>query len=468
MSNIAATTLHVITDFRFWIFLLFIVRLENINLPPYDEHNWRQTVTLGAARSYLEVDANFFYPRTVVCDSREGYFPQEFPLFNYLVYLLWSLFSAHNWVPRLLNLIVSSWGLWAFGKLAARWMGRTGTAFATVAFGVSVAFMYARKAMPDTFSVSLVLLGIYWLYQYLDTHRRGYLIGYTLGVALGLLCKMPATVILAFALPVLYEKPFERRKLAVYGLGVLAVACMVGWYFGWVPYLQKFGFSLFFPVSYTEGLRQLIAAQPGTTERFYPIALTSIVSFWVFAVGLLTCIWDKNWRLLGVFGASVVLIAQLMLRSGDTFSGHVYYIIPFVPAMALMGGYAVHRWVKSPWIAVALLALVTIEGIQKHRYDFFIPYQDQRFVGLEAIVDKYVPKHSLIMVNTVTMNPVMMYAAHRRGWATPDRYKDTAWVNSESNVGLHYLVFERSTFKDSMPYPMLYQDNEIEIYKVVK
>ena len=70
-------------DVRIWIVLLFLLRLENIDLAPYDEHSWRQTMTLGVARSYADVDNNFLHPRTIVCDSRGGMFAQEFPIFNY-------------------------------------------------------------------------------------------------------------------------------------------------------------------------------------------------------------------------------------------------------------------------------------------------------------------------------------------------------------------------------------------------
>lgn len=70
-------------DIRF-----ILIRLENINLPPLDEHAWRQSITLGVARNYLEWDTHFFHPRTVICDSRGGIQAQEFPLFNYCIFLL--------------------------------------------------------------------------------------------------------------------------------------------------------------------------------------------------------------------------------------------------------------------------------------------------------------------------------------------------------------------------------------------
>lgn len=47
-------------DVRLWILVLFLIRLENIDLAPLDVHSYRQALTLGVARNFLEWDANIF------------------------------------------------------------------------------------------------------------------------------------------------------------------------------------------------------------------------------------------------------------------------------------------------------------------------------------------------------------------------------------------------------------------------
>ena len=457
-------------DVRLWILVLFLIRLENIDLPPLDDHAWRQTITLGVARNYMEVDPNFFHPRTVISDSRGGILAQEFPLYNYCVVLLWKVFGVHNWCFRLFSLVVASLGLWAFSNITRRLTDERTSLFATVIFGVSIAFTYGRKAMPDVFAVSLVLMGVNWGWRYLE-EKKGWLLAlFFVFSALGLLCKMPAACVMGLlAWPVLDKKTDNNARIKLIVAGAMATAAMAAWYFIWVPWAERtYGFPLFYPTGLAEGWQQLVALKDQTIERFYPIALTSQIAYVFCLAGLGWMIWKKHWPLLVTFGVSSALIFGLMLKAGGTFSMHVYYVIPYVPMMGLLAGYGLSQAISSWIIQVLILIAIATEAIYFHKTDFFIPWQSKKFLNLEEITDKYVPKDSRIIVNNSGGSPVMMYFAHRRGWTVDDRMKDTAWVNGEATVGLHYLIIDRSKWRDSLPYPKLYEDNEFQIYKTKK
>lgn len=457
-------------DVRLWIIVLFLIRLENIDLPALDEHAWRQTITLGVARNYMEVDDNFFHPRTVICDSRGGIQAQEFPLLNYCIAVLWKIFGVHNWCFRLFSLVVASLGLFAFSKIVRRLTEERTALFATVVFGVSIAFTYSRKAMPDVFAVSLVLMGLNWGWRYLEEKKAWQLILFFLFSALGLLCKMPAACVMGLiAAPVIMGKSDSSSRLRLIIAGASATAVMGIWYFVWVPWAEEtYRFPLFFPTGIAEGWQQLVDMKVHTIERFYPIALTSKIAFGFCLVGLSAMIWKKNKPLLLTFGTSSALIFGLMLKAGGTFSGHVYYIIPYVPVMSLLAGYGLSSVIRSWLVQILILTAIATEAIYFHKDDFFIPWKDQKFLKLEKITDQYVPKDARILVNDHGGSPVMMYFAHRRGWTVTDRMKDTAWVNGEETVGLHYIIIDRARWKDSLPYPKLYEDNEFQIYKIKK
>lgn len=457
-------------DVRFWILVLFLVRLENINLPPLDEHAWRQTITLGVARNYLEIDPNFFHPRTVLCDSRAGILAQEFPLFNYAIAMLWKVFGTQSWVFRIFSLLVASVGLFYFSKVARRFTGEKGALYATVIFGVSVAFMYARKGMPDVFAVSLALIGVEYGWRYLEEKKSAQLGLFVFFAALGMLCKMPASCVMGLlAAPLMTGDADRLSKSRFVGAGVLAVATMGAWYFVWVPWSEKVHqFPLFYPTSIAEGWQQLVAMKDDTIARFYPIALTSRLAFLFCLVGLVWMFWKVNKPLMWAFAGSSALLIGLMLKAGGTFSGHVYYIIPYVPTMALLAGYGLAEVIKNQWLQLALLMAIAIEAIAEHKRDFFIPWQEQKYLKLEKIVDQYVPKDDRILVNNLEGCPKMMYFAHRRGWTVTDRMKDSSWVIGEETVGMHFLVIERSRWQDTLPFPKLYEDNEFQVYKTKK
>ena len=103
---------------RFWIAVTFLHRLASILQPPLEvAHNWRQTTVTMVARNFLEIDPNIFYPRVDMAGELSGITGMEFPLLNYLIYLVSLIFGYEHWYGRLINLIVSSVGIWCFYDL---------------------------------------------------------------------------------------------------------------------------------------------------------------------------------------------------------------------------------------------------------------------------------------------------------------------------------------------------------------
>src|SRR5688500_14048264 len=105
-------------DIRFWILLFFVVRLYGITLPPLElSHSWRQTDGLMIARNFCETDANILYPRIDSAGEKSGIVGSEFPLLNYLIYLVSAIFGYEHWYGRLIVLVCSSIGVFFFYKL---------------------------------------------------------------------------------------------------------------------------------------------------------------------------------------------------------------------------------------------------------------------------------------------------------------------------------------------------------------
>lgn len=272
-----------------------------------------------------------------------------------------------------------------------------------------------------------------------------------------------------FVWPVLNKNTDNGARIRIIGAGVLATAAMAAWYFIWVPWAEKtYQFPLFYPQSFADGWKQLVEMKNDTFARFYPIALTSKIAFGFCVIGLALAIWKKNWPVLATFGAYSAVLFFFMLKAGISFAGHVYYIIPYVPMMALLAGYGLSQAIRSWVIQFLIITAIATEAIYFHKPGFFIPQEDKKYLKLEKITDEHVPKDSRILVNNLEGNPMMMYFAHRRGWTVTDRMKDTAWLNGEATVGLHYVIIERSRWRDSLPYPKLFEDNDFQIYKIKK
>ena len=150
--------MHLLKDIRFWIVIAFVIRLVGITNPPLEAgHNWRQTTVTMVARNFSEVDANIFYPRIDFAGEKTGITGMEFPIFNYLIYGVNELFGYQHWYGRLINLVFSSFGIYFFFLLVRRYWNHETAFLSALILIFSVWFVFSRKIMPDTFSMTFLL-----------------------------------------------------------------------------------------------------------------------------------------------------------------------------------------------------------------------------------------------------------------------------------------------------------------------
>ncbi|HEX9614212.1 MAG TPA: hypothetical protein VGA55_01830, partial [Bacteroidota bacterium] len=71
--------------------LALTVRLYNVEAPLIGAHSWRQTQTAMIARNFYENGHNFFYPQVDWGGSTPGYFESEFPIYAYVVSLVYQI-----------------------------------------------------------------------------------------------------------------------------------------------------------------------------------------------------------------------------------------------------------------------------------------------------------------------------------------------------------------------------------------
>lgn len=439
----------IFRDIRFWIVLFFLIRLYGITNPPLEVgHNWRQTTVTMVARNFLEVDNNIFFPRVDFAGEKSGITGMEFPLLNYLIYLVSLIFGYQHWYGRLINLIISSLGMYYYYKLITKYFGERVAFFATILLAVSLWFSFSRKIMPDTFAMSFVIAGIYYGTNYLDTNRKPYLhlAAYFFLTFTGILSKLPAGYLLIlFVLFFADPKISLKRKVVFAGVTLAGLIPVFVWYFYWVPHLVKtYGFWHFFMgESFAKGFREIMNHLPQTLGRFYETAM-KYTGFAVFCFGLIYAILRKEKRILLVFFFSFAAFCIIIFKAGYTFYHHNYYIIPFVPVMALVAGYGLSREILSRY-AVILLVIVSVEGIADQQHDFRIKEKYERLLQLEPDLDKISGRDALICVNTNYPTPI--YFAHRKGWrVSNEELRDPEYMQDLVSKGLRYIIILKRCF----------------------
>lgn len=430
-------------DIRFWIVFFFLIRLIGITNAPLEmDHNWRQSLTNMTARNFVESGIDFFHPKIDIAGNRTGIIGSEFPIFNALIAVPSYFFGYSHWYGRLINLIATSLAMWFFYLLIKKISSQEIAFTSTLLLLTSLWFMFARKSMPDTFSVSLMIIGIYYLHKFLfEQNNRAFLLSFFL-VALGGLSKIPAISLLAFTPLCFFSKALSFHRKTALALFLFLVTLVVGWwYFFWVPYLvQTYQFQLYFPKGLLEGLREILPLTQDFLKKFYFSALSSYLAFVAFAFGIYFFIKKSPRILVMSIGCIALTFLLFTLKTGAVFPLHNYYVLPFVPVMAFVAAFAIQELKKS-W-KILTLVLISLEAIANQQHDFFIKPSERYKLKVEETIAPYVPLNAKVIVNGGP-SPQDMYFAHRHGWTFRNSELTDIRIDSLANEGAEFLVFNK-------------------------
>jgi len=460
-----------LTDFRFWVLLFFVIRLYGITNPPLEgAHSWRQVTVNMVARNFLEIDSNILYPRVDMAGEKTGITGMEFPLLNYLIFLISKLFGFAHWYGRLLNLVVSSIGVYFFYLLIKKYFQPKLAFYAGIILLSSIWFNYSRKIMPDTFSVSFVLISIYYALKFLDRGTYWRLLLFFIFATLGVLSKIPSIYLLTILCIPLFDKNILiKRKLSVVLAGSGALVIISSWYFYWVPYLVSTYeyWHYYMGTSFIHGFKELITHFDQAAEKFYFDAL-NYVGFGMFVMGIIFAFIKKNKLLINIFIITTLFFAIFMIKAGYTFAHHSYYIIPYTIIMALIAALPILQ-IKIIWIRKLILIIIVISGIAAWQHDFRIKKTEVYRLSLESIADNFSARSDLIAINGGA-NPRDLYFTHRKGW-TLGNDEILNIVNIESLIvkGCRYLFINKTYFENPVPqlsYKSIFENDHYIVYKL--
>jgi len=447
----SGTILSGLRDIRTWLLIAFALRLIGITLPPLEtSHHWRQTTVTMVARNFAETGIDLLHPRMDTAGELTGITGMEFPLLNALIAGCIHAFGPAHWYGRLIVLLFGTLGVLAFHGLVERHLGERTAFHAAMLLLFSLWFMYSRKIMPDVFALSLVIMGVERMDAALCGKRaiRWVAVGALL-ILLGTLSKITAGCLLA-AWPVIAW----QRKCGWVATAAIGVACLpaVWWYFRWVPHLvETYGYWHFFMgKAMVAGAKELLAHPLRTMDNFYFDALR-FSGFACYCLGLIVVVRVRNKALMALFMLTTLAFLVIMLKAGDTFWVHAYYVLPFIPIMALFGGVGLAHVKDQRW-AFALLALVVIEGLLAQKNDFHMNPDLAPLLGLEQDLQQ-TGVDGLIVVNSGEV-PTPLYFAHQKGWTLSNVViQRTGTLDSLATLGCTRVVVMKHTFEGDVHLP---------------
>lgn len=463
----------IFRSFAFYLVLSFVVRLYGITQPPLETaHNWRQTTVTMVARNFLETDASILYPRIDIAGALTGITGMEFPILNYLIYLVSLVFGYEHWYGRLINLVITTLGIWSFYGIVRKLFNARTAFYAGLILTCSVWFIYGRKIMPDTFSVSLVMCGLYAgvsaLYR---PEARNVFLKFLLAgllISAGVLSKLPAVVIAVAGVIPLWDKELSvsRRTSWAFIMGLCAMP-VLWWYFIWSPSLTaEYGFEHFFSgVSVVQGIKEVFA-EPGIILKQFSQHATGYSGFIMFIGGLAMSLFIiPSKKIKVILAVCSVAFLVVMIKGGNAFLKHSYYMIPFIPCMVLVTGYLLSKFRRD--IGLVIVIIICGEGLLNQYHDFRIDDEKLKLAKLEHQLDTFSSRDDLFLINSGEY-PTPMYFAHRRGWVnTNEMIQDPDYRNELTEKGLDYILIMKRSFGSDMSLPLQIV-RETDNYKVYK
>ena len=455
-------------DFRFWLMLFFIIRLWGIQDPPLEiSHSWRQSLTSMMTRNLAKNDFQVLSPEIDSAGEKSGVIGSEFPAFNIIPAGFSRFFGFQHGYGRLLNLIVTTLGIWAFYKIICEMESPKAAFFSGMMLLFSCWFAFSRKNMPDTFSASLVIIGLYFFLNWKTHPKRIFaLILGCIFASLGMLSKMPSAVLLTPIALFLFQEFREHRiDLIFISAIVISILPALIWYFFWVPeIIRTHGYELYFPRTFFTGLTELVEMWPKTIEKFYFSALSSYLAFLIFLAGFISLLIKKEVNRLGLFALVCIPFFFFMIKAGNVFSLHNYYIIPFVPLMAWVAGKFLAHVNKR--LGYILLILAAGESIANQQHDFFIKPNQWYKTSLEKICKDYIPKKSRI-ITAGGNSPQLLFFCNRKGWALePEELNNTQPINKLRTLGAEFLIFDKHHGNRDCQGKIIFQNEDFVVFDI--
>lgn len=445
------------------LLLAFVLRLYHIDFPVAGWHSWRQADTAAMARNFYESGFDFLHPQIDWGGNSPGVVESEFPVYPFLVSVVYAVFGKNDAWGRLLSVIFSLFTIYGLYLLVRKYQSNSVALWSAFIYAIiPLSIYYSRAFMPESAMLMCSVLGIHWFSKWLDEGNSRHFLLSSLAISLAILLKIPA---LYLGLPLLYlawlrfgKSTFKTSMLWLYAFLVLLPVAL--WYYH--------AHQLYLQSGLTYGIWGFGTDKWGNfdivlTLKFYnDIFFKSIAErhltyagFIPFLVGLFIKRTTKGERLFDFWLIAVVIYFLIVAKGNQV---HEYYQLPFVlPAVVYVGKtFAKHLPLKSfrglfaskPLLSTLFsLCLVGVCVLSYLRYDRFMNSEtfDSSLFRLASAVQEVTQRHDLVIAVS-EYNPIVLYRCNRKGWNSSVDQLDSMFIDARRTMGAKYIIGETPLF----------------------
>ncbi len=230
-------------DFLFVALLLAVSLLYGYSdimfARPSYHHIWRQSDCLSITMNYYQDNRNFFRPAIHWIGESGGRTISEFPIIYFSVAQLWKVFGYHEFIFRLINVLIVFTGLYCLFRLAREFLSDTFWAILIPLFVFSSPLLayFTNNFLMDAPAFGIVLIACYFYWKaYKAESNKWYYLSFLLFLLAGLLKISALLIFIALLIIQLYNMIFHRRektwlsRVARLWPYLIVVLLTYGWY----------------------------------------------------------------------------------------------------------------------------------------------------------------------------------------------------------------------------------------------
>lgn len=444
------------------------IRLVLIDQPFVDHWSWRQSDVAAIARNYLQGGQggfNFARPQIDWAGDQPGYVGTEFPILPFIAAFLYKLFGIHQWIGRIQGVILFALSLPFFFLFVRRMFGEIAAQWALFFYSFApLGVMASRCFMPDTPSLAVSIIGLYFFYRWIEDERsRSAFIISVLCISLSILIKATSVLILVPLAYLAVAAVSERRSSSASGarraplhfflFAVIALVPSAIWYWHAYQISQEFYPFHFFGAG---GVKIMSLEWYWRIAQQIPTSTLTPVIFLLGCAGMAVTISESRARPFQWWLVAMVLFI-VIVGYGNR---HPWYRLPLVPIFAVFAGAGcafvggkISRDPAKLGFSIVCVVSVLLPASAYLRKLYEPTAAPMRDAGL--FLQEIAPPNALL-VAADNGDPTIFYYAQHKGWHFTEKNglfygeprDDQQAIADLENLrmrGATYLVFSSDT-----------------------
>ncbi len=392
-------------------------RLVLIDQPYIDGWSWRQSDVAAIARNFEKNGFHFAYPQIDWAGDAPGFVGTEFPILPFLAALCYKVAGVHEWIGRGQAVIFFALSLPFFFLLVREIFGGMAATWATFFYSFAPLNIFAgRSFMPDVPSLSLALIGLYFLLRWIDNGQPASFVWAAFAISLALLIKLPTAIIGAPLLFLVWQKwrwNFLRQRV-LWLFAAITILPSLAWYWHAHQIAERYYPHHFFGAG---GFRIEDFAWYWKIARLTATSsLTPILSI-IAVIGLFVAPRGKQAYFFHWWLAAMILFI-IIVGYGNR---HPWYQLPLVPIAAAFAGAAcafVGSKISASRVAVITLSILVASSFSVLAHGYVRPLYhpsgaELRAAGLEL---RKITSPDALIIAADDGDPTVFYYAERQGW----------------------------------------------------